>query len=100
MSLAVKIERIAEEVEKLLPELDPISSTLVITACNRILNVTRKTLLSNARKMLEKDPELLDKLCNDKDVNKDALDNFLKEMQSTAAADTAADVDFKLIGEE
>lgn len=100
MSLAVKIERIAEEVEKLLPELDPLSSTLVMTACNKILNVTKKALLSSSRKMLEEDPELLDRLRNDKDVNKDALDEFLKDLQGTAAADTAADVDFKPIDEK
>ena len=100
MNLAVRIERIAEEVEKLLPELDPMSSTLVMIACNKILNVTKKALLSSSKKILEEDPELLDKLRNNKDINKDALDNFIKELQGTAATDTAADVDFKPIGEE
>lgn len=100
MSLAVKIGRIAEELEELLPELDPLSSTLVMTACNKLMNVTKKALLSTSRKMLEKNPKLLDELRNDKDINKDAFDCFLKEMQSTAAADTAADVDFMPIGEE
>lgn len=100
MSLAVKMGRIAEELEELLPELDPLSSTLVMTACNKLMNVTKKALLSTSRKMFEENPELLDKLRNDKDINKDAFDNFLKHLQGTAAADTAADVDFKPIGEE
>lgn len=96
LSLAIKMERFAEELEELLPELDYLSSILVMTACDKLMNVTKKSLLSTSRKMLEENPELLDKLRNNKDINKDAFDNFLKDLQGTAAADTAV----KPIGEE
>lgn len=75
-------------------------SLLVLIVAGDMANQIKNLMMESARKNVKEKPELLDELRKEHG-NEENFCQFVKELENPeAAADTAADVDFKPIGEE
>ena len=101
MKLSMEIQILATKaVEFVKEEGGNFPSLLVIMAASDMHKRLHDLMMESARKNVKENPELLDKLRKEHG-NEEGFDKFIKKLEKPeAAADTAADVDFKPIGKE
>lgn len=101
MKLSFEIKNLATKaVEFVKEEGGNLPSLLVMIAATDMSKQIYGLIMQSVRKDIKENPELLDELCKEHG-NEEKFGEFVKELEKPeAAADTAADVDFKPIGEE
>lgn len=101
LKLSTEIQNLATKaVEFVKEEGGNMSSLLVMIAATNMSKQIFDLLMVRAGKIVKEDPELLDELRKEHG-NDEKFGEFVKKLEKQeAVADTAADVDFKPIGEE
>ena len=101
LKLSTEIQNLATKaVEFVKEEGGGVPSLLVLMAACSMSNQLHNLMMESVRKNVKEKPELLDKLRKEHG-NEEGFGEFINELEKPeAAADTAADVDFKPIGEE
>lgn len=101
MKLSMEIQTLATKaVEFIKEEGGNMPSLLVSIAATNMANQIFDLMMGRARKYIKEDPELIDELRKEHG-NEEGFSEFIKKLEKPeAAADTAADVDFKPIGDK